>query len=185
MCNHDGYGITDDQFLDAEFVYRRIDGDFEGNDFPDAHWPSSQWRDGLSCDWSAIVTERESRRNVTGRLLVISIRECRRLGIRVHYDPITDPASPDYNLAHCLLCAPPSVLQSKTRLRQLRDDLKGAGCEVKYINCDVALPSQPEESPDTTQQQAFPLALGFGRRILTHLMNAGRWLRETLRRVWR
>lgn len=106
-------------------IYRWIADRYvvEGN-ILDAHWPTSQWRNGLSCDWGILSgpdeTARRLRRSLPAFVLRFSIQDCHDLNIKVHHCPVVDENSPDFNLAHCLLYPPES---QKAAIRRLRDEL--------------------------------------------------------------
>lgn len=109
---------------DDDLLYRRLQpGDIRDGEVRSEAAPLSQWKQGLSCDWSVLACPEDT---VNGKfpsyVLIITVRECRRLGIDVRYDPIDDPSDPNYNLAHCVLRFPPDA-KSKVQKRRLRDDL--------------------------------------------------------------
>jgi hypothetical protein len=94
----------------------------------ETHWPTSQWKAGLSCDWSVPSGPDETAARLGGSLpayvMRISIRDCTSFGMRVHHCPVVNEDSPDYNLAHCLLYPPDS---GKGAIRLLRDELQEEG----------------------------------------------------------
>ena len=78
MCDYDDYGVGDAEFLGDEFVFRRVHDDHLLNgELTDAHWPTKQWTQGLSGDWSAIGTPEETVKHSLGNVLCIKISERR------------------------------------------------------------------------------------------------------------
>lgn len=91
----------------------------------EANWPASQWRNGLSCDWSVLARAEQTAKRLGGSLpafvLQFTMQGCLDLGIDVRHCPVIDESSPDYNLAHCLLFPPET---GKAAIRKLRDELQ-------------------------------------------------------------
>lgn len=115
-----------DLFRSRDYIYRWVDEQYVVNGrIIDAHWPTSQWRDGLSCDWAVLSGVDETARRRAGSLpahvLRFSIQDCQDLQIRIRHCPVIAESSPDYNLAHCLLVPPDS---GKAAIRNLREELQ-------------------------------------------------------------
>lgn len=92
----------------CDFLYRWVkDENVRDGDILEADWPTGQWRDGLSCDWSILSGPDQTAKRLGGSLpayvLRFTIQNCVEIGIRPHHCPVVDKDSPDYNLAHCLL----------------------------------------------------------------------------------
>ncbi len=111
-----------DRFSDDDLLYRRVSESTikDGRITPD-HCPVQQWKDGLSCDWSAKTSPEETVKTLPNHVLEISVRDCRSLGIDVQYSPIEAEEDPNHNLAHCLLVLPPNI-KTKLEIRKVRDE---------------------------------------------------------------
>ena len=86
-----------------------------------AHCPTSQWREGLSCDWSVLASPDETAvrkgRRLPVAVLSVTVGECLQLGLDVRHCPVLESTA-DYNLAHCLLIPPSSTKSAIARLRE-------------------------------------------------------------------
>ena len=109
---------------DDDLLYRRLQPNWvRGRDILPAAAQVSQWKQGLSCDWSVLARPEDTAKGeFPSYVLIIPVSECRRLGIEVRYDPIDDPSDPNFNPAHCLLFLP-SNAKTKAEKARVRDGL--------------------------------------------------------------
>ncbi len=116
---------------DNDLLFRRLSArDLRGDgSILASHAPLKQWECGLSCDWSALASPRDTVRSLPNLVLAIPVWKCRQLGITIKYWPIFDRGSQDYNLAHCLLFMPTS-LSGKAAKGLLRDEFLRAASYV-------------------------------------------------------
>jgi hypothetical protein len=127
-------------FRPRDYLYRWVsDEHVVDGVIHETHWPTSQWKAGLSCDWSVLsgpVESAKRAKRLAGSLpayvLRISIRDCTRFGIRVHHCPVVNEDAPNFNLAHCLLFPPDS---GKGAIRRLREVLQEEGT-LKLLRVD-------------------------------------------------
>lgn len=128
------FGTADEDDL----LFRRLNPQDIANDgtILPAHAPLKQWESGLSCDWSAVTAPVETVRTLPNVILVVPVWKCLRLGLTIKYCPVVDPLSPDYNLAHCLLFMPATVIGKKARASMRDEFLRSAShWYLKRPNC--------------------------------------------------
>jgi len=117
---------TRDEFADYQLfqpddvLYRRVlkEHVVQGK-VTEAHCPSKQWQEGLSCDWLAVTPPRQAR--VKGQfILSFTVGMCMKLGINVWYSPVVGHADPFYSLAHFLLLLPENERLNKRKAKDYR-----------------------------------------------------------------
>ena len=128
------FGTADEDDL----LFRRLSAQDIANDgtILPSHAPLKQWESGLSCDWAAVTSPVETVRTLPNLVLAIPVWKCLRLGLTIRYCPVVDPASANYNLAHCLLFMPPNI-GGKNAQRDKRDEFlrSAASWYLKRPNC--------------------------------------------------
>lgn len=143
--------MSTDPLSDDELLYRHIADDWldaNGN-AGELSCTTKQWKDGICCDRSSLRTPQDTvfGTNRT-KVAVISVGDCRSLGLTVDPDPEPDPyRSGRMNKAHCTIRLPPGL--SKPGIRELR---------TRFLQCATTI-----TVPDPTWFPFHPGKLRSGR----------------------
>jgi hypothetical protein len=94
VCDCHDLGDYEDLFREEDVLYRRVrEEDVVDGKVSPAHCPTKQWNEGLSCDWSVVVTPEEAPKKLP-YLLTFTVGECKALNIDVRYCQHVNPDHP-------------------------------------------------------------------------------------------